>query len=312
VDRIGGRLSRIVEVENLKKCFGSVEALRGLSFQVEKGEIFGIIGPDGAGKTTTLRILSGVMIPDSGRVRVLNYSLPGQREILKEHIGYMPQQFGLYTDLSIRENVNFFADLFEIGKSDLEERLKPLLKMTRLEEFKNRLAGNLSGGMKQKLSLLCTLIHRPEILILDEPTTGVDPVSRREFWEILQDIRAEGVSILLSTPYLDEAEWCSRVGLIFKGSMLSVDNPAGLKKSLKGVMAEVILNEKEEKPEEFFKRFEGVKDVQPFGYKYHLYLESETVFEKLKEEISSWGEIRKIAPSIEDVFVYQVGERHGG
>ena len=178
-------IKMIIETKGLKKAFKEVKAVDGLDLEVRQGEIYGLIGPDGAGKTTTLRLLAGLMTPTAGSIKVLGFSLPKEAEALKENIGYMPQKFSLYTDLSVDENMKFFSDVFQIDRDTLNKRLDPLLKMTRLEPFRNRLAGDLSGGMKQKLSLMCTLIHRPKLLILDEPTTGVDPVSRREFWEIL-------------------------------------------------------------------------------------------------------------------------------
>ncbi|MBN1823468.1 MAG: ABC transporter ATP-binding protein [Endomicrobiales bacterium] len=225
-------MNKIVEVTDLKKHFGQTRAVDGVTFDVRSGEIFGIIGPDAAGKTTTLRILSGIMDQTSGRCSVLGNELPKKAEEVKKNIGYMSQKFNLYPDLTVEENIEFFSDIFLTDRKTLSKRIEPLLRMTRLSDFTKRLAGNLSGGMKQKLALICTLIHRPKLLILDEPTTGVDPVSRREFWEILHEILLEGVTVLICTPYMDEAEWCTRVALMHNGKVLAVDTPPGLKKGL--------------------------------------------------------------------------------
>ncbi|MGB7131462.1 MAG: ABC transporter ATP-binding protein [Candidatus Sulfotelmatobacter sp.] len=203
--------------EDLTKSFADGRAVDHLSFKVHAGEIFGLVGPDGAGKTTTLRMLAGILPPDEGTARVADFDVVHDPENAKRHLSYMPQRFGLYEDLTVDENIRFYADLFGVNRSQREERSIPLLQAAGMREFRRRLAGNLSGGMKQKLSLVCALIHRPKIILLDEPTTGVDPVSRRDFWRILYELVSEGVAILISTAYLDEAERCHRVALLHQG-----------------------------------------------------------------------------------------------
>lgn len=294
----------IVSVNNLKKSFGKVEAVSGCSFEINSGEIFGLIGPDGAGKTTTLRILAGIMHQDSGECTVLGYGLPKESEGAKEQMGYMPQKFSLYTDLTVQENMEFFADIFSIDRITLAKRLEPLLKMTRLEPFKDRLAGNLSGGMKQKLALMCTLIHRPKLLILDEPTTGVDPVSRREFWEILQEIRNEGVTLIVSTPYMDEAEWCSRVGLMYAGKFLMSGSPVELKKSIKSSVYEVTGNS--EKIKESANGLASLEDLRPLGAHYRIVISDEAEMEIFRNRLGTGAQIRKAAVTVEDVFIEKI------
>ncbi len=300
-------MREIVRVKNLKKSFGKTKAMDGVTFSVKKGGIFGLIGPDGAGKTTTLRVLSGIMDADSGGVSVLGINLPAGAENVKERIGYMPQKFSLYTDLTVRENVDFFAEVFGIGKKILEKRLKPVLSMTGLGPFKDRLAGNLSGGMKQKLALMVTLIHRPELLILDEPTTGVDPVSRREFWEILQEILSEGVSIIVSTPYMDEAEWCTDIGLMFKGKMIKKGGPAALKKEFKGTAVEITAKGNAMETAGIISGVKGVRDVQEAGGKFRAIIDDNKVIPGVKKALKKPSGIRKAEVSMEDIFVSAMG-----
>lgn len=297
---------KVIDVTGLIKKFKDVTAVDGLNFSVERGEIFGLIGPDGAGKTTTLRVLAGIMLPGGGQVTVLDRRMPESAEAVKEKIGYMCQRFSLYSDLTINENIAFFADVYGIDRKTLNERLEPLLKMTRLEPFKDRLAGKLSGGMKQKLALICTLIHRPEILFLDEPTTGVDPVSRREFWEILQNIHAEGVTIVVSTPYMDEAEQCSRIGLMFKGKIILVDTPKNMRRNLKGVVVEVITEGKEQLVIDSIKKSTYIKDWQQLGGRFHVVLNDEASADDFCSKICGEVTIRRIATSVEDVFVEKI------
>lgn len=213
-------------------------AVEDLTLEVRKGEIFALVGPDGAGKTTTIRMMTGVLRPDRGAVSVLGMDMRAQRDEVKRHIGYLSQRFSLYADLSIDENIDFFAEIHRIKKfSDRKERL---LEFTRLTPFRSRLAGRLSGGMKQKLALACTLVHSPDVIVLDEPTTGVDPVSRRDFWGILQSLLAENMTIIMSTPYLDEAERCARVALMNGGRLMDVDSPEALRKHVSGTVYEIV------------------------------------------------------------------------
>lgn len=227
-------LEAAIHVSELGKQFGEVHAVEQLSFDVHAGEIFGLVGPDGSGKTTTLRMLAGVLEPDSGGAAVAGYDIRRDAEAAKHHLSYMPQRFGLYEDLTVDENIRFYADLFGVRRKAREQRAAELLRAAGLAEFRTRLTGNLSGGMKQKLGLVCALIHTPRVILLDEPTNGVDPVSRRDFWRILYSLIAQGVAILISTSYLDEAERCHRVGLLYQGRMLFCDRPDELKKKFPG------------------------------------------------------------------------------
>jgi len=297
-------MENLVSIKNLKKSFGKVRAVLGLSLDISGGEIFGLIGPDGAGKTTALRMIAGIMHQDSGECNVMGFNLPKEAEGAKEHTGYMPQKFSLYTDLTVEENMEFFADIFGIEREALKKRLEPLLKMTRLDPFRKRLAGNLSGGMKQKLALMCTLIHRPKLLILDEPTTGVDPVSRREFWEILQEIRNEGVTIIVSTPYMDEAEWCSRVGLMYNGGLLLSGSPSELKKSIKSFAYEV--SGDSEIIKSAAHGLASLEDLRPLGGHYRVVLSDESEMETFKNRANNRVQVKKTSVTIEDVFIEKI------
>jgi len=219
-----------IKTENLTRKFGTLTALDSLNLEVNEGEIFGLVGPDGAGKTTTMRLLTGIMDPTSGNAWVYNKHTVKEAESLKEQIAYMSQRFGLYEELSVMENINFYADVYGVTKEKREADIERLLKFSGLLPFKERFAGKLSGGMKQKLGLACALIHTPKVLFLDEPTNGVDPVSRRDFWGILYELLKEKVTIFCSTCYLDEAERCGRVGLMHKGKLLRCETPNAIKK----------------------------------------------------------------------------------
>jgi ABC-2 type transport system ATP-binding protein len=220
----------IIETHDLTRRFETLTAVDRLNLTVEAGEVFGLVGPDGAGKTTTLRMLCGLMDPTEGSARVAGYDVARQSQAVKDHIGYMAQRFGLYADLTVQENMNFYADLFDITGTVRLNLTGQLLHMTRMEPFRDRQAGKLSGGMKQKLALMCTLLHRPQILFLDEPTNGVDPVSRRDFWAILYQLLKEGMTIFMTTAYLDEAERCNRVGLMHKGKLIRCSAPDVMKR----------------------------------------------------------------------------------
>lgn len=229
-----------VQVHALTKRFGAVHAVRGVEFSVGKGEIFGLVGPDGAGKTTTMRMLAGVLHPDAGALLVDGVDVVQNPEAAKLRLSYMPQRFGLYEDLTIAENIYFYAELFGIPRKQRLQRSKELLDAAGLAGFERRLAGQLSGGMKQKLGLVCALIHTPRVLLLDEPTTGVDPVSRRDFWAILYNLRESGVAILMATAYMDEAERCSRLALFHEGEIRYCDTPARLKAAMPGALLAIV------------------------------------------------------------------------
>ncbi|HTP35790.1 MAG TPA: ABC transporter ATP-binding protein [Candidatus Acidoferrales bacterium] len=222
----------IIETRDLTKTFGAITAVDRLNLSVSQGEIFGLVGPDGAGKTTTLRMLCGLMNPTSGTARVAGHDAARESQAVKDQIGYMAQRFGLYQDLTVEENMVFYADLFGIVGSERDQLTARLLQMTRMEPFRDRQGGKLSGGMKQKLALMCTLLHKPEILFLDEPTNGVDPVSRRDFWAILYELLKDGITIFMTTAYLDEAERCNRVGLLHKGRLIRCSPPGRMKQEM--------------------------------------------------------------------------------
>src|SRR5437867_9471954 len=263
-------MSGAITLDRVTKRYGSTRALRELSLSVARGEMFGLIGPDGAGKTTAIRVMCGLIRADSGTIRVLDLDPIRQHRRLTASVGYLSQRFSLYGDLSIDENIAFFAEIH--GLRDYRARRDRLLEMTQLTPFRARLADRLSGGMKQKLALACTLIHEPALILLDEPTTGVDPVSRREFWKLLSEFLAQGITIVMATPYLDEAERCARVALLHAGRLLALDRPENLRAALPGALYEVIASQHRRVPE-ILARLEDVHDVQLFGERAHVRLE---------------------------------------
>ena len=228
----------MIVISKLYKTYNSLKAVNGISLKIEKGEMFGLVGPDGAGKTTTIRIMCGLLNFDSGTVNITGLNIKKNRKIIQNKIGYLSQKFSLYGDLSVDENIEFFADIHNV--KDYKERRNELLLFTRLSNFRKRLAEKLSGGMKQKLALACSLIHKPEILFLDEPTTGVDPVSRRDFWKIISSLLNSGLTVFMSTPYLDEAERCSRVALMNNGKIIGCDSPKNVKQSINKQVIEIV------------------------------------------------------------------------
>jgi ABC-2 type transport system ATP-binding protein len=309
--------SPAITVSSLSKRFGAVQAVAGLSFEVYAGEIFGLVGPDGAGKTTTMRMLAGVLSADSGTVQVAGCDVVRDPESAKSELSYMSQRFGLYEDLTVDENLRFYADLFGVARKQRERRAQELLAAAGLSDFRRRLAGNLSGGMKQKLGLVCALIHTPKVLLLDEPTNGVDPVSRRDFWRILYELVAEGVAILTSTAYLDEAERCHRVALMHQGKLLFCDMPANLKAKFgKGVLSITASEPRRLRSE--LKDAEGMSSLLLTGDGLHVVVDNAARripdFEaRLKRANILFDSICEVAPSIEDLFVDAVsaGVTHG-
>ena len=302
----------IIETENLTKKFKKVTAVDRLNLNIERGEIFGLVGPDGAGKTTTFRLLTAIMNPTEGKASVAGYDTVKEPEEIKKLIGYMPQRFSLYGDLSVMENLHFFADIFDVRGSEREERVAMLLRFSRLEEFQGRRADHLSGGMQKKLALACTLVHKPQILFLDEPTTGVDPISRREFWDILSNLHLEGVTLLVSTPYMDEAERCSRVGLMFEGKMIVCDEPEKVKGLVRGEVIE-LRPQPLSKAWEIIEGWEGALDVRVYGGLLHVFVEDgERGMRQLETLLASHGVtvegVRQIRPRMEEAFVSLVRE----
>lgn len=302
-----------IQTINLTKTFNSLVAVKNLRLEVNKGEIFGLVGPDASGKTTTLRMLCGILHPDRGEIKILGLDIEKQGDIIKEKIGYLPQRFALYSDLTVIENINFYADIYKVPKRIKQERIDRLLKIANLEHFKRRKAQDLSGGMKQKLGLICALIHNPEILLLDEPTTGIDPLSRRDFWIILYELLKEGVTILFSTSYLDEAERCNRIGLVYEGELLATDTPNSIKDMVKEVVFELRTDDNR-KVMRLLEEIKFFKSLVLSGDKIHLFTEEKIEVENIikgtigKEDINIMS-FQRVKPSLEDAFVYIVRNR---
>ena len=304
---MNAQAASIVAADALSKRFAGVAAVDGLSFAVNRGEIFGLVGPDGAGKTTTMRMLAGVLPPDAGSIAVDGVDVVADPEEAKQHISYMPQRFGLYEDLTVDENIRFYADLFEVAADLREERARRLLAASGMSEFRTRLAGQLSGGMKQKLGLTCALVHTPKILLLDEPTTGVDPVSRRDFWRILYGLREDGVTILITTAYLDEAERCNRLALLHSGRVLYCDTPAALKQHMPGALV-VISSSSGREVRSAIADLAGVSNVILVGDGVHAVVDNAAqripeLRDALQRADVPFADIAVGEPSIEDVFV---------
>lgn len=297
----------VVSLSGVSKRFGAVPAVSDLSFDVRAGEMFGLIGSDGAGKTTTIRLMAGLLKADAGALRVVGADpISGHRAITKA-VGYLSQRFSLYGDLSIDENVAFFAEIHRVR--DYDARRTRLLELTQLLPFRTRLAERLSGGMKQKLALVCTLIHEPALLLLDEPTTGVDPVARREFWKLLSEFLSQGISIVMATPYLDEAERCSRVALLHEGRLLAVDRPATLKQQFAGHIIEVVATP-HRAVAAFLDTVPEFSDHHTFGERIHVRLRSMalgTGIASLSTALEGRGfgldSVREVPATLEDVFI---------
>ena len=302
-----------IQTKDLTKRFGSLTAVKNLSLEVKTGEIFGLVGPDASGKTTTLRMLCGILPPDDGEAKVAGCDIRREAEPLKEKVGYLPQRFGLYGDLTVLENIDFYADLYQVSSKGRKDRVERLLRFANLEPFGERKAQDLSGGMKQKLGLICALVHTPQILFLDEPTTGVDPLSRRDFWIILYDLLKEGVTILFSTSYLDEAERCNRISMIYEGELLIADTPSAVKAQMKGT----ILDLRTENNQRSIKRLEGIESIRGLvlsGDKIHVLVEDPQEGERVIREVMKREGIQilglmSVRPSLEDAFVSFVRER---
>jgi len=300
-----------IRTEALTKSFGTVTAVDRLSIDVAEGEIFGLVGPDGAGKTTTMRLLTAIMDPTSGDAWVAGHHVVREAEAIKENIGYMSQRFGLYPDLTVMENIDFYADIYDVPKRGRREKVDRLLAFSNLGPFRRRLAGNLSGGMKQKLGLACALVHTPKVLFLDEPTNGVDPVSRRDFWRILYQLLRERVTIFVSTAYLDEAERCNRLALIHQGKLLACGTPDEVKKLMRGTILEIRSARPRQVRAVLRERLAG-EPVGLFGDRVHLVsTEPEASARRAESVLTAAGlpfeGIRSIEPSLEDVFVSVLG-----
>jgi ABC-2 type transport system ATP-binding protein len=298
-------------MRGLSRSFGDIVAVSDLTIDVGRGELFGIVGPDGAGKTTTLRMLAGVLRPSSGEITLEGVDVVTDPEAAKPHLAYMAQRFGLYEDLTVQENLDFYSDLYTVPKSELRERTDRLYEFSRLGEFRNRLAGKLSGGMKQKLSLSCCLIHQPAVLLLDEPTFGVDPISRRELWLILHEMVAAGVTVIVSTSYLDEAERCDRVALLHEGSVLALDTPSALQRRMTGSML-AIRTQDPRKARDLLRTVASQQGATLFGDTVHARVTDPSQADALRAILEEDGmtvtAIDEIDPSLEDVFIHHVAD----
>ncbi|MBZ0180060.1 MAG: ABC transporter ATP-binding protein [Melioribacteraceae bacterium] len=300
-------MNSIIKIKSLSKSYGEIEAVKEISFEVAQGEMFGLVGPDGAGKTTTIRILCGLLNPDKGTATLIDKDITKDKQAVQNQIGYLSQRFSLYGDLTVDENIEFFADIHNV--KNYKSRRDELLEFTRLTNFRDRLADNLSGGMKQKLALACSLIHKPQILFLDEPTTGVDPVSRRDFWKILSNLIKEGITIFMTTPYLDEAERCNRVAMMNKGEIIAIDKPAEIKKLINKQVVEIVCTPSR-------KAYEILKDKyesQMFGDRINLVVDDESKDYPEIEKLLSQNKItikdkRVVTPSLENVFIHLIKE----
>jgi ABC-2 type transport system ATP-binding protein len=305
-------MAAIILTHALSRTFGPVMAVKSMDITVEEGEMFGLVGPDGAGKTTTLRMLCGILTPTSGSATILGMDILTQADSIKRHIGYLSQRFSLYGDLTVDENIEFFAEINKVY--DYRQRREELLEFTRLLPFRSRLAERLSGGMKQKLALACTLIHTPRIIFLDEPTTGVDPVSRRDFWKILQSLIRQGITIVMTTPYLDETERCTRVAMMSRGSIIQVDTPMKLKELMTGEIVEIVCHPVRGALE-VVRPLLLIREVQAFGDRLNVVVENAgrdvpSLLSVLKDHnvtVTGW---RTVDPSLENVFISLLTQEH--
>ncbi len=298
----------VIHIDNLSKRFAETTAVSGIELNVMRGEMFGLVGPDGAGKTTTMRMLCGIIEPDSGSGDILGFDLWTETEKIQHRIGYLSQRFSLYGDLTVDENIEFFAEIRQIP--DYSSRRDQLLDFTRLSPFRDRLADKLSGGMKQKLALACTLIHTPEIVFLDEPTVGVDPVSRREFWLILAELQRQGTTIFMTTPYLDEAERCTRIALMNNGNIMTCDTPGVLRNSMKGSVIELVASDTR-KAYSALRNSSHIRELQAFGDRINLVVDDvDSAMKQIQDLLNTNGigveSLRTVSPSIENVFISMI------
>lgn len=305
----------LIVTENLTKRFGTLTAVDNLSFSVNSGEIFGIVGPDGAGKTTVMRLLASIMDPTSGKIWIDGMETAANTETIKERVSYMSQKFGLYSDLTVRENMDFYAEIYGVRHKKKHQRIEELLAFSHLTPFSERLAENLSGGMKQKLGLCCALIHTPKILFLDEPTNGVDPVTRRDFWRILYELHRQGTTIVFTTSYLDEAERCNKVAFMYQGKLLSMGTPKEVKKHLEGSILEIQCKAPR-KAMLKLREMLGYDCVKLFGNRIHIYIYTEhpkTSIVEVEKGLIEAGltdyAIRHLEPTLEDVFMSLMNDK---
>lgn len=298
-----------IQTYSLTKSFKDIKAVNHLDIGIEKNTIFGLVGPDGAGKTTTIRMLCSLISPDSGTARIGDFDIIKESEKIKNCIGYMPQKFSLYGDLTVLENLKFYSEIYQIPPKISKTKIDELLAFSNLTQHADKLASQLSGGMKQKLALSCNLIHTPQYLFLDEPTIGVDPVARRELWKILFSLRNQGVTIFVSTPYMDEAERCDEIGLMYNGSIIEKDTPANIINNFQQHIL-CIYSDDNYSARDLVKTLEYVDDAYLFGEELHVVVEDYRFSEKLKQDFKEYeieiSSIHEIKPSLEDVFVHTI------
>ena len=308
-----GKNDIVIQTKELSKSFKDVTAVDSLNLEIRQGEIFGLLGPDGAGKTTTIRLLAAIMDPSQGWARVAGFDTVADPEAIKRRIGYMAQRFNLYGDLTVWENLNFFADVFEVRGRQRKERIQRLLDFSRLGDFRHRRAAQLSGGMQKKLALACTLIHTPEIIFLDEPSTGVDPVSRREFWDILSDLHLEGITLVVSTPYMDEAERCSRVGLIYQGQLIVDDTPEKVKAMTQGELIALWPSDIH-RARAVLANSDEMLEIQTYGDQLRIFARDadglmESLQTILEAEAITVKDMRRAEPRMEEAFISLIRQR---
>jgi len=312
MDRVG--TDKAVVVKDLERRFGSFVAVNRISFEVAKGEIFGFLGPNGAGKSTTIRMLTGILAPSSGSGTVAGFDVRTEAEMIKAHIGYMSQKFSLYEDLTVEENIDFYSGIYRLAPEKKQARKEWVIEMAGLREHRHSRTAILSGGWKQRLALGCAILHEPPIIFLDEPTSGVDPISRRQFWDLIYELAGRGVTVFVTTHYMDEAEYCDRIALIYRGELIALGTPATLKTEL---MQEEVLEVLSERPQDAMDgiaALAGVKEVALFGRGLHVVAEDgESVAEGIREHLTKKGfaveRVEKIVPSLEDVFVSLIEAR---
>ena len=295
-----------VEAVQLTRLFGNFTAVDQVSFEIPRGEIFGLLGPNGAGKTTTIRMLCGILKPTSGEARVMGYDIAKQPESVKQHIGYMSQKFALYNDLTVYENLDFYANLYGVPSEKFKPRLAELIDMAGLRGHEKDLTTNLSGAWRQRLALACAIVHEPPMLFLDEPTAGVDPISRREFWEMIYSLAGQGVSVLATTHYMDEAEFCNVIGMMFNARLIALNDPDSLKEAMEGILLEVDCDQPGA-AEALLEALPEVKDVAAHGVLLHVLVAAEEAEYAVRQTLDQQGiriqRIERVLPMLEDVFV---------
>jgi len=298
-----------IVADKLTKEFGDFTAVDQVSFTIPKGEIFGLLGPNGAGKTTTIRMLCGLLRPSTGDAKVMGYQISSQPEKIKTKIGYMSQQFSLYNDLTAYENLDFYARLYGLSNKHRETRIGELIEMAGLENHRRSLTSNLSGAWRQRLALACAIVHNPPMLFLDEPTAGVDPISRREFWKLIYGLAGQGVSVLATTHYMDEAEYCNNIGMMYRSKLITLDDPDTLKESYQDILVEIDC-ESPGKALLLINEMSGVLEAALYGALLHVTIEKQVLTKRIQRKLESEGivvnRIEEILPSLEDVFVNMI------